>query len=511
MGGSSVMQIHCPGCGVRLSVPMDAGGRPARCPACKTRFRVPDPRTMLDDTVTCWLGLDNMDPDEEAAGRKHVMDHDEVLEKLDTAKPATQPPSPRPQPVSDAVKAGEPAEAKAESPAVSQAAPDAGPSRRVVRHLVKRGNGDEESSKSTAAETSSSPEPTNSDAVMHTRSGSYFVSQPQPARNRHDDAADAAGEGAVRLQLVDVGTAGVKIVFNANLLDNFAFRCSMPMRGIVSGETDPTKLVARPLAWIDKATGHFTNPGELEARYEQWVRVHQTERDVVESMATISQLPSPFNQPMPFYVSREDLGKVTMHCETVSTPRGMQCEVTIPSVRYAMEWVGRVNGVCSADYLRLEQEVSKLEAGAWKSIPGQVRHRLAVWFDFQDKERFLGYFIDSDFARSDAGLGGLVLTDRRLVYCKYHHHGDISLNEPGELVAVEEGCFATLYWRREGARRKLVRLRREDLEQLAEMIGHLESPMEVIVEAEVPAPDLDDQITDEPDNGDLPDVHAQLS
>ena len=53
--------IHCPGCQARLHVPADAAGRMARCPKCKSKFRVPDLISELEDTVSGWLVENTME------------------------------------------------------------------------------------------------------------------------------------------------------------------------------------------------------------------------------------------------------------------------------------------------------------------------------------------------------------------------------------------------------------------------------------------------------------------
>lgn len=455
----SRMQIHCPGCGTRLEVPSDAGGRSARCPTCRTRFRVPEPRAMLDETVACWLDLDHLHDDEEreeaieqmqqrgaAVERAQTLDEDHPDSRRDAAEPRAD-------------AAGEPNAPDAADESAALAAPDP--------------EGADEQGP----------------AVRPRGAGSFVVDVDPPAAPAGAGKAPATPRSQRgQLQVVHIGTAGVKMRFFASCLDNPNFRASMPMRGMISGQTDPTQLVARPLAWVDKATGHFTNPGEIEARYELHPKPQQTPREVAATMATINELPPPFNQPMPWYAGRDETGKVKVHCETFATPAGVMCEVTIPTLRYALDWLGRVNGVCGDDYAQLEAQTLKYEAQAWRAIPHNVRHRLAVWFDFAGDERFLGYFNDSDFSKADAGLAGLVVTTRRIVWCKYHHHGTLALDQPGTLHAHGDGRFADLAYESGGESRKLVRLRLDDAEALGDLLAKLGVAMRFDIEQQTQPP-----------------------
>jgi len=479
------MQIHCPGCGVRLEVPESAGGRAARCPACKTKFRVPDPKTMLDETVTCWLGLDQLGREEDAAEQTEDQAAAPAADSADPeAKPSPSASAPAGEaetaegaPTSDA---GSTTAGSTDAPAGSvdssgppepdTAAPDS-PGKPTGSASPSRGAGS--FTVAYPAAPTSRPAPDAEPSATAADSATPVVHRRQGGGNSRT-VIDHSDDDRPLLHVLDVGAFGVRLAFNSRLLNQPPFRASMPMQSVGGTENAPGDLIARPLAWLDKATGHFTNPGELETRYELRVKPHCRARDVVAAMPTIDELPAPFNQPMPYYVGRSDHGGVAVHCETVATPRGVQCEVVIPNITYALEWVGRVNGVCSEAYQVLEREASKFEAEAWQAIPDEVRHRFAVWFEFQGSERFLGYFNDSEFAKADAGLAGLVVTDQRLVYCKYHHHGQVRLQPGLRIVAEEQGRFAKLVAEKGGNRRKLVNLRCGDLAELEALLGGLD-------------------------------------
>jgi hypothetical protein len=407
---------------------------------------------MLDETVTCWLGLDTFHAEED---REDAIDQmRQRAESLGVEQPQVEP---------------------IESPGAESPGAEAERSPRSVRREVRR----------SPDQTGAAPDEADGERPIRERGGgSFVVNQPRRAAQAERRAGEGSADAgdAAKLHVGDTGAFGVRITFAAHNLDNIGFRASMPLRGVTSGESAPEKLIARPLAWVSKSTGHQISAGEIEARYEVRPRAHQTPREIVEAMTAIDELPPPFNQPMPYYLSHAESSKVKMHCESYSTPAGVQCQVTVPSLRYALEWVGRVNGVCGEEYSRLEAETLRLDAEAWRTIPVGVRHRLAVWFDFERDEQFLGYFNDSDFAKSDAGLAGLVVTDQRIVWCKYHHHGTMALDEPATLVALEDGRFADLYCHQGGTRRKLVRLRSNDADELADLLSQIDCATEMRIE-----------------------------
>ena len=440
---TEVMQIHCPSCGVRLGIPGDTGGRMARCPQCNHKFRVPDPRAMLDDTVTCWLNLDQIDDDERA---------DDFRKEVDLQRTAMgmNPPD------EDKARPEEP-EAQAPEPVVPQP-PKPKPKRRVLR---KRGG------------------PAASDEPVETPS-KPAADQPQAESSGKTAFAMEVNQNPVSLSVVNVSSAGVRFAFSSRLLDLPQFRASMPMCDVYSADYNCETLTVRPLAWIDKATGKFNNPGELEARYEMKLKQHHTPREVLGTMRIMDELPSPFCQPMPYYVKSGSSKPI--HCESYQTPKGIVCEVTIPSAVVALEWLGRVNGVCCPEYAELEERANKLEASAWRAIPEKVRKRLSAWFDFEGEESFLAYFNDGDFAASDAGLAGLIVTTKRLAYCKYHANGVVAHDKAVTLVAIESGRFVTLVKQGSGGTKRIIKLKTADLDELVALLDQVNSNLELVVQ-----------------------------
>ena len=68
-----------------------------------------------------------------------------------------------------------------------------------------------------------------------------------------------------------------------------------------------------------------------------------------------------------------------------------------------------------------------------------VRNRIRQWFHLRKGERFVEYYPDEDFSKSEAGLAGLVLTNRRLIYKKYAAQREYSIGVPSELRLSKDG------------------------------------------------------------------------
>lgn len=453
------LQIHCPHCAASLAVPEDAGGRKGRCPQCRNTFRVPDAQSMLEDSVTCWL---------EQAEEPETND---LFDQGDSAPKAAKPDKPS-KPVAESIASHRNDAPPPEKPATPKPAKP----KKQKSSRVSLGSGGSYQVRS-AIRAGVKPQ-VDPEEERYREKPKPVPPKPKPS----DRSADRHSEGrdGVFLEVVGVSAAGVTFSFRSDLMNRAAFRASMPMSCILCSTTEPGSLVARPLGWIDKATGKKADPGQIETTYEVEVKVHQTAREVTDVIRPIDELNPPFNQPLPYYICHECAPKVShVHAEAMSVPTGVVCEVQIPASLYALQWLGRVNGVCGDAYASLESQVLAYSDEQWRSVDDTVRQRLTAWFDFQPDEQYLGYLSDSDFAKKDAGLAGIVVTDARIVYCKYHHHGEVSLTDPAAtLVATADGSFHDLTYQHDGKRRKLIRIRKNQADQLIELLRTAEAEIE---------------------------------
>jgi hypothetical protein len=511
--------IHCPACQVRLAIAREAPGVRVRCPGCGHVFPLPDPSTVLDETVMSWLDLDRMTDD----------DDEPEVESVDKPGKSAEPPDARESPASSAKPpvnpaprepvAGQskplPSEVQHNAPPVnkpttppSKPAPVKGHDdpafadqlsldeamadfeRKGTSHGSFVASGFDTSIIAAPAPSKNRQKPSGQrkatpseparNTAAHQEKTAEAAEAPKPAMaDSHSlDRNEDAGRGR-ELTVERIGSSGVRFSFPAGMFMLTGFRASMPLVCVGCGKTDVSSLIARPLIWADRLTRDVPEVGDIDTRYQIQLRDQQSPRDVIESMRPMEEFRSPFNQPLPYYVCHQCAPQMKIECRTVERQSGLSCELTLPLGRFALDWLGRVNGVCGDDHEALESAVMRLETSGWRSIPSQVRRRLTVWFDFEPDEQFVGYLNDGDFARSDAGLGGMVITDRRLVYCKYHHHGQVRLADGGEIHARLQGAFADLRYQREKGGKRLIRLRREDLAALASILRQLSAPIKL--------------------------------
>ena len=451
------MMIHCPSCQARLNASKQAAGHTVRCPKCKKPFKVPrDYREIVEDTVACWLEIS---AEEEQARKQQAASIPDPLDEL----PEYVPPDDLPglgdsegdsggAEISTTVQTSPP-----RSKTTSQPAKTVAPSRLESVAVPAR----------PAVAAPAKPAPA---------SPAPSAAAPSRPAIAHDHRADIEAGGEVRLRVLETHATGVRMGFDAALLKRFAFRASMPMSCIGCGETAADQLTARPLIWIDRLTDQSVAPAQVATRYEMPVSAHPHPQELTAAMRPIDEMAAPCNNPMPYYACRRCGTQAMVQATTTAEGTGSRCELTLPPA-YALAWLGRVNGICGDDYLELEAFCGTAGGAddGLSDLPEQIRKRLTGWYTPADGERFVLYLKDADYPKADAGLGGVVLTDHRLTYCKYHKHGSLLLHdETTQLQAVRNGSFDDLISIVDGMKSKLVRLRPDDTEQLMTTLDEME-------------------------------------
>jgi len=243
---------------------------------------------------------------------------------------------------------------------------------------------------------------------------------------------------------VSVSPAEAIIEFESRWLDVSAFRASVPMACAMGGEARGRDLVAKPMAFVDRGTPSPPTVADVEQGRVLPITDEFSPGDAVRRAALIDRLPTPFNRPMYYYVS-ERLGARSLPCVTRQDETlGTVCRVTMPSLRVALDWVANVNGICGPEYEMFAVDVDRITRGAWQELPARTRERLAGWCDFLPGEQFRCYLNEADFSSHDAGLGGVVITDRRVLFKKHRQHWAVSLESSTTIEVTRQPRFAAL-------------------------------------------------------------------
>jgi len=414
--------VPCPACQTPLNVPPSAGGRRARCPACGDRFIIPTRTDLLDDTVSGWI---EQDVDEVIDDRNRLSDENQASQ----IRPAITT-------ADDASEMGETIMGEPLLDAPIQDSEEALP-RPKPRPVPK--------------------------PVRHVDNDNETCGYP---RNLRTDPKSP------HLVVLKCGSAGIRLAFDSKWLAHEGFRSSMPTRCAYSGSADRTKLIARPMIFSDRSRAASTDAAELTSRHDVRSLGDSSARQIMQMMSTIEGMPNPFLYPMPYYVCNRYANK-TVHCMTRDrSSGGITAEVVIPDAVCALEWLARVNGVCGEEYELLERDTSLLHGDLFQALSEACRSRLQVWCKLRPREVFVLYLNDADFGRMDEGLSGLIVTDQRVVFCKYHHRGQVRLDdEQAAIIAKPDGKFIGLTLQVGEQRKRMCKMHKSDLVKLRDAIG----------------------------------------
>lgn len=501
-------KIHCPHCQRVLRLPASAAGRHARCPACHEIFVVPQGKDLVEETISSWIEEDVQEMQDK---------HDQALQAAARAAAAEQ----RAQEEREAAQAArKDAEREAaEAAARMKAARTVAASQRT--HPTPKPRIDPEARQTTERGTASDPiwasdtgehagnKPMRPQDLDDRKSGVPVINRaalekmptphrrtpPTATRTSRDDSEsrpfpqDLTLRGPVpHLVVHDVSQQGVVFAFDGMWLEHQGFRLSMPMECLFSGNSTRNELIARPLIFEDQCKALGKSRNEIEVRHEHHLIAGQTARDAMRSMDKLEWLPKPFNLPMPYYVDKKHTAH-SVHAWTESPALGeITCFVQVVSGDYALHWLLRVNGATGPEYDLLERAVATMWSGPWADLTELTRSRLEVWCKFEPMEHFLLFLPDSDFSKADTGLGGLVLTDRRLIYCKFKHRGSFPLDTVSELHVKTERDTAELVLRHEDGRTRICKLHLADLPTLVDALADSTGMKMVVDEPEAQPP-----------------------
>ena len=436
------MKVHCPGCTKSLRVPKTSSGRKARCPSCQKVFVVPAPRELVDETISTWIEEDV---------EKLEVEHEKQWEAIGSLKAYQRPTAPMPPDLRSTKRDSK----------TSEGASTVQNSDRSTIHVEDDLSSILEATASASMEIRVTPP-----AALPPRGpvSHGHLDQVYPTSLRVDPAHP-------HLIVARCDQSGVCFGFDSIHLENKGFRTSIPTRCAFTGETDRRKLFARPLAFIDRSGARIRSVQEIESKYTTTLLSGQSVDDLLTVIGDIEAMPKPFSFAMPYY-GCNDQTHSSLKCWTETrADGGITCFVIIPNGVTALQWLGNVNGTCGIEFGKLEHDITLIDNDAWRILGDECRRRLAVWCPFEANEVFRLFLSDGDFGSRDKGLAGLVVTDRRLIYCKYHHRGALELKKPATLHIRDEADFSQLTLENDEGKTKLVRLHHYDVPTLLEALA----------------------------------------
>jgi len=260
---------------------------------------------------------------------------------------------------------------------------------------------------------------------------------PKPTVSRPHQGQTRNAKFPVELDHVD--DMGAFFRFDSRLLYNEDFRSSFPQRCLICGAGPP--LSVHLVFWASKLKDRArVQPESMEARQVYTLRKlsDMSGRDLLDVLDPIENLPEPYSLPFPYYVcsSCSAVGAVVTDVHPAPDGQGEVCELGISSLPQAEGFVLAVCGEASEAHQQIREAIRTGSARPWQRLPLTVRIRIRRWYEPREGERFLMYIPDAEFAKAEAGLAGLVLTDSRLIYHKSLAHVEIPRSEKIEMSSA---------------------------------------------------------------------------
>jgi len=251
------------------------------------------------------------------------------------------------------------------------------------------------------------------------------------------DGAPAAAGAKPDARIVKVDAQGTLIEFAPSLLHQPEFRAAFPRQCIRCDARVHLRAHAVIFApqLIDSVSLEAEHKaGELVLSNEEVLGL--TNQQVLDRLSEVPNVPPPGNLPMPYWVcdmcggSGQVSGQIQVNRET----GGGLCRLLIRSPRRALGFIDAALGQNVEGYQAVKDRVEQLVENPWDNLAEVVQHRIQQWFQPRHGEQFLSYTPDRDYARTEDGMAGVLITNQRLIAHYSRRHREAPVTEALELT-----------------------------------------------------------------------------
>jgi hypothetical protein len=289
------------------------------------------------------------------------------------------------------------------------------------------GDDDLETSRPTQAPVSTAPRPAPREAPREA-----VFSAPQVP-------TDAVGQP---IRLVKFGDAGALMEFQAARLREVAFRTAMPRRCLRCGT--PAHLLAHVIVYspvlVDNVSLEAEHAaGELRLAEDQTRDLNPEQ--LLERLPMVPNVPAPGNLPMPYWVCDmcSGAGLISGQIQVNTQTGNGLCKLRIRNLRRALEFLEAAGGGATKAFKQLLEHVESSTENPWEQLPSMIQHRVEQWYKPAGGEQYIAYVPDRDRTRTEDGMSGLLISNRRLIFHTRLRHSETTSDKPLKLQLSNDG------------------------------------------------------------------------
>ncbi len=282
-------------------------------------------------------------------------------------------------------------------------------------------------------------------ATQAAHQGGTAVHQMDPPHSGSTQELLAIGDHAVRMAQVD--KHGVTFEFQAQRLQDAAFRAALPRRCLQCSARKHLRghvVIFSPqlLDCVSLECEHELKPIALGG---EDIRALSAE-DLLARFPKVPNVPAPANLPMPFWICDmcTGVGAISGQIKAGSSAGLGVCRLLFHSPRRAADFLAGLGMEGTPEHQELMRRLAAVGEDPWESLSGAVQHRLKNWFKPASGEAFVAYLPDRDLGRTEDGMAGIVVSNRRLVYHTRVRHLEANAGDSLSFRFLQDGIRGCL-------------------------------------------------------------------
>jgi len=166
-----------------------------------------------------------------------------------------------------------------------------------------------------------------------------------------------------------------------------------------------------------------------------------SDEEILDRLSRVPNVPHPADLPMPYWVCDmcSGTGQVSGQIQVNPETGKGWCRLFIRNVHRSLEFMVNAGGEGAEGYDMLKERVEQTAEHPWDNLSEVVQHRIQQWFQPKGGEQFIAYVPDRDHVRTEDGVAGVLISNRRLIYHNPRRHWEMSVEDPVELQTFTGG------------------------------------------------------------------------